>query len=142
MDELRAAAGAPEAPRHAHEESDVNIRGIVIFTAALAATVALIIVVTTVILNGLQARRPKEVRMPASVEPIQAPPEPRLQTTPSEDLATMRAREDEILDHYGWIDRSDGVVRIPIERAIDIVAREGLPVAPPAASAGNPEANR
>jgi hypothetical protein len=129
MDEVRQGP-ATEAPRHEHEGSDVNIRAITIFTVVLAATVGLVIIGTKLILNGLEARRPREIRAPASVERVEIPPAPLLQTSPREDLATVRAREDAVLDSYGWVDRSNGVVRIPIARAMDLVAREGLPVAP------------
>ncbi len=43
---------------------------------------------------------------------------------PAEDLAQLRAREDTILDGYGWEDRAAGVVHIPIGRAMELVARE------------------
>ena len=43
---------------------------------------------------------------------------------PSEDLATVRAREDQQLKTYGYIDRGKGVVQIPIDRAMDLVAKE------------------
>ncbi|HXE75978.1 MAG TPA: hypothetical protein VNN18_10135 [Candidatus Xenobia bacterium] len=55
------------------------------------------------------------------------PPEPRLQVTPAVDLATARAREDALLNSYGWIDAKSGLVRIPIDRAIEVLAERGLP---------------
>ena len=30
-----------------------------------------------------------------------------------------------MLDNYGWVDKSAGVVRIPIDRAIDLLAVRG-----------------
>jgi len=39
----------------------------------------------------------------------------------------MRAEEDKILKNYGWIDQEKGIVRIPIDRAIEILAQRGLP---------------
>jgi hypothetical protein len=33
----------------------------------------------------------------------------------------LRERDAEVLSTYGWVDRERGIVRIPIERAIDIV---------------------
>jgi hypothetical protein len=39
-------------------------------------------------------------------------------------------REDLLLDNYTWVDQSQGKIRIPIERAIQIIAQQGLPVAP------------
>ena len=52
------------------------------------------------------------------------PPEPRLQVTPSQDLDAIRKAEIDRLSSYGWVDRKAGVVHIPIERAIDLVAAE------------------
>ncbi len=53
---------------------------------------------------------------------------PRLQVSPEEDLAKCRTREDAELNTYGWVNRTAGVVRIPIERAMDLLAQRGLPV--------------
>ncbi len=52
---------------------------------------------------------------------------PRLQIVPPEDLAKFRATEQNELDTYGWINRTAGVVRIPIARAMDLVLERGLP---------------
>ena len=58
-------------------------------------------------------------------------PTPRLQTdNGNQDLADLHDREELLLNHYSWIDRSKGTVRIPIERAMQIIAQKGLPVAP------------
>jgi hypothetical protein len=54
-------------------------------------------------------------------------PEPRLEVKPGGDLKTVRAQEDAILKSYGWVDADKGIVRIPIDRAIEIVAERGLP---------------
>jgi hypothetical protein len=57
-------------------------------------------------------------------------PPPRLQPDPVADLNKFRMREEETLNSYGWVDRANGKVHIPIERAIDVVAQVGLPVRP------------
>ena len=49
------------------------------------------------------------------------PPEPRLQITPAADLEQHRAREETAIRTYGWIDRESGVVRIPVERAMELL---------------------
>jgi hypothetical protein len=54
------------------------------------------------------------------------PPAPILQTNPSADLRALRAREQAVLDTYGWIDRERGLVRIPIEKAMDLLAKRGI----------------
>lgn len=64
------------------------------------------------------------------------PPEPRLQVTPATDLKKVRAEEDAALHSYAWIDPQSGLVRIPIDRAIDLLVERGLPARPQAAQAG------
>jgi hypothetical protein len=53
---------------------------------------------------------------------------PHLQLSPIEDLQKFRQREEAELNTYGWIDRTAGVVRVPIESAMDLVLQRGLPV--------------
>lgn len=55
------------------------------------------------------------------------PPEPRLQASPHEDLKRYLERQNWELTHYHWVDRSKGVVAIPIEQAIEIIAKRGIP---------------
>ncbi len=56
-------------------------------------------------------------------------PTPRLQTDDgNQDISEMHAREDLLLDHYTWVDQKAQTVRIPIARAMQIIAQQGLPV--------------
>ena len=58
-------------------------------------------------------------------------PTPRLQMDDgNQDLVDMHQREDLLLDHYTWVDKQQGVVRIPIDRAMELIVEKGLPVAP------------
>ena len=107
----------------AHETTDVSIRPIVL---AGAAIIALILLSSAGVwfLIGHYARREARASAPnplASYGPKE-PPAPRLQTEPRSDLETMRAGEDATLHGYGWVDRGAGRVRIPIERAMELVA--------------------
>jgi hypothetical protein len=52
---------------------------------------------------------------------------PHLQIAPQEDLEQFRAREEAELNSYGWVDRTSGVVRIPIARAMNLLLERGLP---------------
>jgi hypothetical protein len=70
------------------------------------------------------ALKPSQVNVDARA----LPPLPRLQSAPIGDLRDMRAAEDQILTGYGWVDQPHGVVRIPIDRAMDLLAQRGLPV--------------
>ncbi len=59
--------------------------------------------------------------------PLKEPPEPRLQKTPVADIKAVRKDEDAVIQSYGWVDPDKGIVRIPVDRAMDLVAKEGLP---------------
>ncbi len=60
-------------------------------------------------------------------------PTPRLQTDDGDqDVTDLHAREDLLLDHYSWVDQQQGKVRIPIARAMELIVKYGLPVAPQA----------
>jgi hypothetical protein len=56
-------------------------------------------------------------------------PTPRLQMDDGDqDVVDLHNREDLLLDHYTWVDQQQGVVRIPIGQAMQIIALRGLPV--------------
>lgn len=58
-------------------------------------------------------------------------PTPRLQTDDgNQEIADLHAKEDLLLTNYSWANQSQGKVRIPIERAMELIAQSGLPVAP------------
>jgi hypothetical protein len=66
--------------------------------------------------------------------PLPVYPEPRLQPSPPSDLQQFYAEEMQTLNSTGWVDKSHGVVHIPISEAMRIVANEG-PAGWPTASA-------
>jgi hypothetical protein len=78
--------------------------------------------------SGREATRVAPEYPLAAGQQTRVPPEPRLQTNPREDLRALRAREDAILNSYGWVDKKAGVVRIPIDEAIKLTVKRGLPV--------------
>jgi len=62
-------------------------------------------------------------------------PEPRLDIDDgNQATADLHAREDLLLDHYSLVDGVPGTIRIPIDRAMELIAQRGLPVASAAAS--------
>ena len=136
------------------ERSDVGVPGIVVFLTALAIFVAVtgllcygIGKVINAHINKEDGRTAKwtktvDVRqlgnMPSNpelqdkvAELAQTFPTPRVQTDDgNQDVADLHAREALLLDNYSWVDQSQGKVRIPIERAMELIAQRGLPVAP------------
>ncbi len=54
-------------------------------------------------------------------------PQPRLETDERREINDFREHEEETLHSYGWVDQQGGVVRIPIDRAMELLAQRGLP---------------
>jgi hypothetical protein len=59
-------------------------------------------------------------------------PEPRLERNERLEIESFRLREEQTLHSYGWVDQQAEVVRIPIDRAIELIAERGLPTRPQA----------
>jgi hypothetical protein len=56
------------------------------------------------------------------------PPEPRLQAFPAKDLASFKQKQEAAATTYGWVDKNNGIVRVPVDRAIDMVMTKGVQV--------------
>ena len=122
--------GNPNNPEVRHEGSDVNVRAILGWGAGLLVAAVLIHFVVWLLFlyfSGRETTRDAVDYPLAAGRATRVPPEPRLQTTPRDDLRALRAREQEILSSYGWVDKTTGVVRIPIDEAMKLTLQRGLP---------------
>jgi len=120
---------ATDEVERAHERTDVDVPRIALVAAGLVAIAVVVHVALWFQMRGLWSARERALPPPvpvASARP-EAPPEPRLQTSPEEDLRALHREEDEQLESYGWVDRQAGVIRVPIERAMELVAQEKAP---------------
>jgi hypothetical protein len=59
-------------------------------------------------------------------------PEPRLESSERQEINDFRIQEEKTLNSYGWVDQSAGIVHIPIDRAMQLLAQRGLPTLPQA----------
>ena len=113
-----------------HEAADADIGPLIKFAIFLALTTFVCAAICVGLYKYLDQR---EAREKAGRYPLAAglarplPPAPRLQNYPFYDLRAFRSEENRVLEHYGWVDKNAGVVRIPVERAIDVLAEQGLP---------------
>jgi hypothetical protein len=55
-------------------------------------------------------------------------PQPQLETDERTQLNKVRLGEEDTLSTYDYIDKNAGTVRIPIDRAMDLIVQRGLPV--------------
>ncbi len=91
-------------------------------------------------LNPLVSNAPTDTRHVAHGYPQAAFPTPRLEEDERGQLNSILLKEQETLYSYGWVDEKAGTVRIPIERAMDLIVARGLPVRPETAAQENPAA--
>jgi hypothetical protein len=115
----------PGTPRAGHETTDVNVWAVGKFAIGLVVVCVVSIGLLFGLLKFFQSR--EETSVANTVEPTKLFPEPQLQKTPILDLKAIRAEEDKLLNGYAWVDAPKGVVRIPLDRAIEVLAKRGLP---------------
>ncbi len=155
-----------DADHPGYETSDVNVTGIAMFLAGLFGTVILFFffcyamggainalwqkqdgpaskweIVAGAILPGGKGKNlasNPEIEQKQLQQIAAGFSEPRLEIDDGEqETADLHAREDLLLEHYSLVDGQPGTIRIPIERAMQLIAQSGLPVANQPATAAD-----
>jgi len=128
------------------EREDLPAKSVLLFLVGLAVVCLLVVLALKgmyVYLDGYERRH----------EPMQNPlvqttantrdvspgdmakfPQPRLETNEPREINDFLLPEERTLHSYGWVDQQEGVVRIPIARAMELVAQRGLPTRPQASA--------
>ena len=128
--------GPTDNPDVVHEESDINVRGIIWFVVVLAVIVVAVDIAMWGMFKGLAYLETKNdpAVSPLAVEarrPDAPPPSPApLQTAPWADLKVFRAEQAARLHNYAWVDETAGVARVPIDKAKEMLLKKGIPVRP------------
>ncbi|TNF71888.1 MAG: hypothetical protein EP299_10665 [Acidobacteria bacterium] len=144
-------------------DRDLNLKGILLFSLGI---VLLMVVATaamyffTVEVSDRDKARdapPTPILQEAIDEGVPlVPPDPRLQpqprattglvdrgispdreTAPNEEMRRFLAEEEQDLASYGWVDEGNGIARIPIDRAMELIVEQGLPETTPQPTADN-----
>lgn len=141
-----------------YERQDVNTRGPMLFFAGMilfGVFTYFMILGMLRLLNRTNQQdqspvNPMATSVPADTRHVQpgeiaAFPEPRLEEDERGQLNGVRLKEEQTLNSYGYIDETAGVVRIPIERAMQLMVEHGLPqrlagAATPAVASAEPAA--
>jgi hypothetical protein len=117
-------------PSEEYEHRDANTSDLLKF--GLGLIVVLIVVLISMKWMFSYFAKSQPLGPPASpFENVRVlPPQPRLQVKPGADLRSYCSDQMQKLGTYGWVDQGNGVVRIPIDRAIDATIERGLPARP------------
>ncbi|HEX7009834.1 MAG TPA: hypothetical protein VF184_07625 [Phycisphaeraceae bacterium] len=117
-----------ETRRRGYEPDATSLRGVMIFMIALVVMLA----VSHGVVLGLMGLYAAAVQRPTQEEP---PREPVLRrdilhwAAPPAEYARFQQRWDQRLNDYRWVDRQQGIVAIPIDEAMRLIASD---IAPPA----------
>ncbi|MGA1369144.1 MAG: hypothetical protein ACO394_11575 [Blastocatellia bacterium] len=124
------------------ESSSIQAKPVYIFLGVLAVASAFVFVLIYGLLWALDRQREADQTPPATRVTMpegmkKYPPEPRLQGAPApegpsllplDDWVDYKKKMDAAATSYAWVDENSGIARIPLERAKEIVAQEGLPL--------------
>jgi hypothetical protein len=138
--------GATEHTPHLGEfDREIDLRGVIWSGVGLVIVAIVSSLLMWWLLRGFASYDEKrDVRLTPieTASPQQPPPEPRLQISPNEEMRLMRERESHDLEHAGWVDRRQGIVRVPIDVAMEVIVSRGVSAArsasPPAPSPPQP----
>jgi hypothetical protein len=124
------------------ERRDISAAGIIYFFVGLATATLIIHFLLAGLYDFLDKREkahqapvnplitnvPADTRQVPPNYPERAFPTPRLEQDERNQLNDIRMAEEQKLASYDWVDQKAGTVRIPIDRAMELVAQRGLPV--------------
>jgi len=136
---MSETAKPPEGRGLGYEPANFSAGHLFAFAAGVVALVVVGVLVSAAVFHFFL--RHQSLGPPANpFEDVrQLPPQPRLQVDAPLDLQRYRAAQEKVLNGYGWVDSSAGVVRIPIDRAMELLLQKGYPIRGSSPAAGQGE---
>lgn len=110
-----------------YEKQDVGFRFAILFIVGIIVFTVLTMFALFVIYPVLTPAGARARRETAQEVQRRLPPGPVLQANPAVDMRRFREQEQRKVSTYGWVDERRGIVRVPVERAMEMVAERGLP---------------
>lgn len=115
-------------PPQEHERSDASFRQLSMFAIATGALFVAGLAVSWVTFHYITKYQSMGVPASPFDETRPMPEGPRLQVHAPQDLKEYKEDESKALDGYGWVDEKQGIVRIPVDRAMELLLQKGYPV--------------
>jgi hypothetical protein len=121
---INAASATP-----GYETRDAHVGGAFKFLLVLG----IVLIASALVCWGLfRFFSMQEISQQAPVSPFAdtrpLPLGPQLQVNPREDWLKFREEQEKSLETLAWENQTAGTVRVPIEEAMDLLVKKGLPV--------------
>lgn len=110
----------------AYETRDAPPRRVAFAILCLFVMIAIAVAMAGGLFALMRRERPPEAATPIETAPL-VPSEPRLEVDPAADRAALEAAARRRIDGYAWDDKAAGIARIPIGRAMELLAGTGWP---------------
>ena len=111
-----------------HETTDVSLTGItriaILAFACIFAVLGIVYLFWGAFARYSADTRPMEPMAGRKAGEDRLPVGPLVMTDEPGALRQLRTKERDVLHHYAWVDKNSGVVRIPIDRAIELLATQ------------------
>jgi hypothetical protein len=114
-------------PETQHEENVIQLTPVVIFAVVMILVSVATFVTVKIIQHTFDINWARSEAPVSSLAQSPMPATPMLQVSSGQDLIALREKERAALTSYRWIDEKNGVVGIPVEQAIKLLAQRGLP---------------
>jgi hypothetical protein len=117
-DHARVQTGTPH-----HEPIEIDVRPMWITGVIITIVVTIGFLVVFWLMSWFSTRgEPLSAQQPKGDA---VKPDPDWNVPPQ--LEQLRTREQRFLGTYGWVDQTKSVARVPVDRAIELIAEKGLP---------------
>lgn len=126
------ATSSNAAQHGGYERRDASPRGLLYFTLIMAAILATLSLSLIWLFKYFEKAENPGSFVPApfaTEQPLATGP--RLQPNPGADMQSYYDSQQKLLNTYGWVDRQKGIVRLPIDRAVQLLLERGLPTRSP-----------
>ncbi|HEY1663555.1 MAG TPA: hypothetical protein VGI03_14150 [Verrucomicrobiae bacterium] len=117
-----------------HEASEPQLRYAMIFAVSAGVMLLASLVTTALFIHWLSRSRPMQSMRPLGIisapdlKPLERFPKPNLEIDDGHaQMISILVAQNQKLNTYGWVDRSNEIIRIPIDRAMDLLLQRGLP---------------
>ena len=122
-----------ESLQRKHEAREPHLRNPLIVIGSVAFMIFFCLASAGILAAIFSKERPMQKMQPLGIiaapnlEPLARFPKPNLQIDDDHAQRTiLYDQQNEKLNSYGWIDRSNRIVRIPIDRAMDLILQRDL----------------